>query len=85
MPENQRIKMDILSCDLNRQGTPLIEIVSEPDIRSPQEAYAYLENYAQSSNIQAFQIVKWKKAHYVVMPIFHYVHTVKKNSVQKLN
>ncbi|HEY4554620.1 MAG TPA: Asp-tRNA(Asn)/Glu-tRNA(Gln) amidotransferase subunit GatB [Bacillaceae bacterium] len=29
--------------DLNRQGTPLIEIVSEPDIRSPQEAYAYLE------------------------------------------
>ena len=29
--------------DLNRQGTPLIEIVSEPDIRSPKEAYAYLE------------------------------------------
>lgn len=29
--------------DLNRQGTPLIEIVSEPDIRSPEEAYAYLE------------------------------------------
>ena len=23
--------------DLNRQGTPLIEIVSEPDIRSPKE------------------------------------------------
>ena len=29
--------------DLNRQGTPLIEIVSEPDIRTPEEAYAYLE------------------------------------------
>ena len=29
--------------DFNRQGTPLIEIVSEPDIRSPKEAYAYLE------------------------------------------
>ncbi|MFG6121426.1 Asp-tRNA(Asn)/Glu-tRNA(Gln) amidotransferase subunit GatB [Thalassobacillus sp. B23F22_16] len=29
--------------DYNRQGTPLVEIVSEPDIRSPQEAYAYLE------------------------------------------
>ncbi|MCR2823428.1 Asp-tRNA(Asn)/Glu-tRNA(Gln) amidotransferase subunit GatB [Lederbergia panacisoli] len=29
--------------DLNRAGTSLIEIVSEPDIRSPQEAYAYLE------------------------------------------
>lgn len=30
-------------CDYNRQGTPLIEIVSEPDIRTPNEAYAYLE------------------------------------------
>ncbi|WEV61150.1 Asp-tRNA(Asn)/Glu-tRNA(Gln) amidotransferase subunit GatB [Streptococcaceae bacterium ESL0729] len=28
--------------DLNRQGTPLIEIVSEADMRSPEEAYAYL-------------------------------------------
>ncbi|KGX88224.1 Asp-tRNA(Asn)/Glu-tRNA(Gln) amidotransferase subunit GatB [Pontibacillus litoralis] len=29
--------------DYNRQGTPLVEIVSEPDIASPKEAYAYLE------------------------------------------
>src|SRR5699024_8269469 len=29
--------------DYNRQGSPLIEIVSEPDIRSPEEAYAYLD------------------------------------------
>ncbi|MGW8193564.1 MAG: Asp-tRNA(Asn)/Glu-tRNA(Gln) amidotransferase subunit GatB [Desulforhopalus sp.] len=29
--------------DLNRTGTPLLEIVSEPDIRSPQEAVAYLK------------------------------------------
>jgi len=28
--------------DLNRTGTPLLEIVSEPDMRSPEEAYAYL-------------------------------------------
>ena len=28
--------------DLNRCGTALVEIVSEPDIRSPAEAYAYL-------------------------------------------
>ncbi|KAA3438179.1 Asp-tRNA(Asn)/Glu-tRNA(Gln) amidotransferase subunit GatB [Rufibacter hautae] len=28
--------------DLNRAGTPLIEIVSEPDIRDSEEAYAYL-------------------------------------------
>ena len=28
--------------DINRSGTPLMEIVSEPDIRSPEEARAYL-------------------------------------------
>jgi aspartyl-tRNA(Asn)/glutamyl-tRNA(Gln) amidotransferase subunit B len=29
--------------DLNRAGTPLLEIVSEPDVESPEEAKAYLE------------------------------------------
>ena len=29
--------------DLNRAGTPLIEIVSEPDMRSAKEAVAYLK------------------------------------------
>jgi aspartyl-tRNA(Asn)/glutamyl-tRNA(Gln) amidotransferase subunit B len=29
--------------DLNRTGTPLLEIVSEPDMRSPDEAVAYLK------------------------------------------
>ncbi|MCK6473567.1 MAG: Asp-tRNA(Asn)/Glu-tRNA(Gln) amidotransferase subunit GatB [Planctomycetes bacterium] len=33
--------------DLNRAGTPLIEIVSEPDLRSPAEARAYMEALAQ--------------------------------------
>lgn len=33
--------------DLNRAGTPLIEIVSEPDLRSAQEAYAYLTKIKQ--------------------------------------
>src|ERR1700723_1757763 len=28
--------------DLNRTGVPLIEIVSEPDLRTPEEAYEYL-------------------------------------------
>jgi aspartyl-tRNA(Asn)/glutamyl-tRNA(Gln) amidotransferase subunit B len=33
--------------DLNRSGTPLIEIVSEPDIRSSEEAYAYVTELKQ--------------------------------------
>jgi aspartyl-tRNA(Asn)/glutamyl-tRNA(Gln) amidotransferase subunit B len=33
--------------DLNRSGTPLIEIVSEPDMRSSAEAYAYLAEVKQ--------------------------------------
>ncbi|HEX7359130.1 MAG TPA: Asp-tRNA(Asn)/Glu-tRNA(Gln) amidotransferase subunit GatB [Bryobacteraceae bacterium] len=33
--------------DLNRSGTPLIEIVSEPDMRSPDEAYAYVTEIKQ--------------------------------------
>jgi len=33
--------------DYNRCGTPLTEIVSEPDIRAPQEAYAYLTTLRQ--------------------------------------
>jgi len=33
--------------DLNRAGTPLIEIVSEPDIRNAAEAYAYLVKIKQ--------------------------------------
>ena len=30
--------------DLNRAGTPLLEIVSEPDLRSPSEAVSYLKS-----------------------------------------
>jgi aspartyl-tRNA(Asn)/glutamyl-tRNA(Gln) amidotransferase subunit B len=33
--------------DLNRAGTPLIEIVSEPDLRTAQEAVAYLKQLHQ--------------------------------------
>ncbi len=33
--------------DLNRCGVPLIEIVSEPDLRSPREAYHYMRQIRQ--------------------------------------
>jgi aspartyl-tRNA(Asn)/glutamyl-tRNA(Gln) amidotransferase subunit B len=38
---------DVSLVDLNRAGTPLIEIVSEPDIRSSDEASAYLTRLRQ--------------------------------------
>src|SRR5216110_235241 len=34
--------------DLNRSGTPLIEIVSEPDIRGSDEAFAYVTELKQN-------------------------------------
>jgi aspartyl-tRNA(Asn)/glutamyl-tRNA(Gln) amidotransferase subunit B len=38
---------DETSVDMNRCGVPLLEIVSEPDISSPQEAYLYLTKLRQ--------------------------------------
>jgi aspartyl-tRNA(Asn)/glutamyl-tRNA(Gln) amidotransferase subunit B len=35
-------QLDCSLADYNRTGIPLMEIVSEPDMRSPQEAAAYL-------------------------------------------
>lgn len=37
-------KSDHSLVDYNRAGTPLLEIVSEPDISSPEEAYIYLSS-----------------------------------------
>jgi len=33
----------VLAVDYNRAGMPLLEIVTEPDIRTSQEAYDYLQ------------------------------------------
>jgi len=37
--------------DLNRSGTPLVEIVTEPDLRSPEEAYEFL--------VRLRRLVRW--------------------------
>ena len=47
--------------DLNRQGTPLIEIVGAPDLHTPEEAYAYLEALRQAIQFSGVSDVKMQE------------------------
>ncbi|MCH4056737.1 Asp-tRNA(Asn)/Glu-tRNA(Gln) amidotransferase subunit GatB [Lapidilactobacillus gannanensis] len=47
--------------DLNRQGTPLIEIVSKADMNSPEEAYAYLEQLRKTIQFTGASDVKMEE------------------------
>ncbi len=49
--------------DLNRTGTPLIEIVSEPDMRSSGEAYAYLTEVKQALQFVQVSTCDMEKGH----------------------
>src|SRR5215471_12889712 len=49
--------------DLNRSGTPLIEIVSEPDMRSSDEAYAYLTELKQRLQFVEVSTCDMEKGH----------------------
>ena len=49
--------------DLNRCGTPLIEIVSEPDMRSADEAYAYLTELKQVLQFVEVSTCDMEKGH----------------------
>ena len=49
--------------DLNRSGTPLIEIVSEPDLRSSQEAYDYLTGLKQTLGYVEVSTLDMEKGH----------------------
>lgn len=49
--------------DLNRSGTPLIEIVSEPDIRSADEAHAYLTELKQVLQYVGVSTCDMEKGH----------------------
>jgi aspartyl-tRNA(Asn)/glutamyl-tRNA(Gln) amidotransferase subunit B len=49
--------------DLNRSGTPLIEIVSEPDMRSSDDAYAYLTEMKQILQFVEVSTCDMEKGH----------------------
>jgi len=49
--------------DLNRSGTPLCEIVSEPDMRSSDEAYAYLSEVKQVLQFVEVSTCDMEKGH----------------------
>jgi aspartyl-tRNA(Asn)/glutamyl-tRNA(Gln) amidotransferase subunit B len=49
--------------DLNRSGTPLIEIVSEPDIHSSEEAHAYLTELKQVLQYISVSTCDMEKGH----------------------
>ncbi len=64
--------------DYNRTGTPLVEIVSDPDLRSPQEAYDYLTVLKLT-----LPIATWKRGVCAAMPMSRYENSKIKNLVQK--
>ena len=49
--------------DVNRSGTPLMEIVSEPDMRSSDEAYAYLSEVKQVLQFVEVSTCDMEKGH----------------------
>jgi aspartyl-tRNA(Asn)/glutamyl-tRNA(Gln) amidotransferase subunit B len=49
--------------DLNRSGTPLIEIVSDPDMRTSDEAYAYLTELKQVLQFAEVSTCDMEKGH----------------------
>ena len=49
--------------DMNRSGTPLIEIVSEPEMRSSQEAYDYLSELKQTLQFLDVSTCDMEKGH----------------------
>jgi aspartyl-tRNA(Asn)/glutamyl-tRNA(Gln) amidotransferase subunit B len=49
--------------DINRSGTPLIEVVSEPDLRSSSEAYAFLAQIKQTLQFVEVSTCDMEKGH----------------------
>ena len=47
--------------DLNRCGTPLAEIVTEPDLRTPDEAFEYLTRLKEILLYTGVATATWKR------------------------
>ena len=56
--------------DFNRAGVPLLEIVSEPDMYSAEEAFAYVTEIRKMVRYLQFVMAIWKKEVCAAMPIF---------------
>ena len=67
--------------DLNRAGTPLLEVVSEPEMRSAAEAVAYAKALHGLVTWLDIATVIWRKVRSVLMPTFLYVQKVRPSSV----
>ena len=71
--------------DFNRTGVPLVEIVSGPDIRSPQEAGDYLRKLrAILQYLRSAQGI-WRRGHFDAMPMFPSGPRVRRNWGQEQN
>ena len=58
--------------DLNRSGVALMEIVSKPDMRSPEEAGAYLRKLRAILRYLTRATATWKKAPCAVMSMYSF-------------
>ncbi|GIT50695.1 MAG: hypothetical protein Ct9H300mP15_09080 [Gemmatimonadota bacterium] len=57
--------------DLNRAGTALVEIVTEPDLRIPADVRLFLGELKQPLSMWVLAIAIWKREISVLMPISH--------------
>ena len=58
-----RVQGNYSFVDLNRAGVPLMEIVSEPDIRTPKEAAEYMKKLRAILRYLGYAMGTWSRAH----------------------